>query len=51
LYSQIGTLLQTNQYTDTLVVKGQTYWYKLVQMDNLGHLSRAPNFASGQLGP
>jgi len=51
LYRQIGTLLQTNQYTDTLVVKGQTYWYKLVQMDNLGHLSRAPNFVSGQLGP
>ena len=51
LFRQIGTLLQSNQYVDTLVVKGATYWYKVVEMDTSGQVSVPSTSSSGSLTP
>jgi hypothetical protein len=51
VFRQIGTLLQANQYVDTLVVRGAAYWYKVVEMDVRGQVSAAPTATSGSLAP
>jgi chitodextrinase len=51
LYRQVGTLLKDAEYQDTQVVKGATYWYKVVQMDLTGQLSQPSAAASGMLTP
>lgn len=51
LFRQVGTLVQANQYVDTLVVHGATYWYKLVEMDTSGQVSVPSASSSGALTP
>ena len=51
LYRQVGTLLTASQYNDPLVVKGVTYWYKIVRMDLTGQVSLPSAAVSGTLSP
>jgi len=49
LYRQIGTLLNASEYQDTHVVRGATYWYKVVLMDRTGQVSAPSAPVSGTL--
>jgi hypothetical protein len=49
LYRQLGTLLQVSEYQDLNVVRGVTYWYKVVAMDLTGQVSLPSVPASGSL--
>lgn len=51
LYRQIGTLLDTAAYQDNYVVRGVTYWYRVLQMDRSGQVSALSPPASGSLPP
>jgi hypothetical protein len=51
LFRQVGTLVQAAQYVDSFVVRGSTYWYKVVEMDNDGQLSAPSSAVSGSLVP
>jgi hypothetical protein len=51
LYRQVGTVLTASQYNDPLVVRGLTYWYKIVTMDLTGQVSLPSVAASGTLSP
>ena len=51
LYRQIGTLQTVTEYDDQLVVKGTTYWYKIVRVDLTGQISPPSPAASGALSP
>ncbi len=39
LYRQIGSLVTASEYQDNQVVRGATYWYKVVAMDITGQVS------------
>ncbi len=49
LYRQIGTLLSASEYQDTRVVRGVTYWYKVLVMDRTGQVSAPSAPVSGTL--
>jgi len=49
LYRQVGTLLNASEYRDEQVVKGATYWYKVVAMDSTGQVSLPSPPQSGTL--
>ncbi len=49
LYRQIGTLVTDSQYQDNQVVRGVSYWYKVVQMDMTGQVSMPSPPVSGSL--
>lgn len=49
IYRQIGTLFQGSEYQDNNVVRGLSYWYKVVQMDRSGQVSQPSMAASGSL--
>ncbi len=49
LYRQIGTLLTDSQYQDNQVVRGVSYWYKVVVMDATGQVSMPSPPVSGSL--
>ena len=51
LYRQIGTLLTAAEYQDNNVVRGATYWYRVLQMDRSGQISGLSTPASGSLQP
>jgi hypothetical protein len=51
LYRQIGTLLDEAEYRDTHVVRGVTYWYRVLQMDRSGQVSVLSPPASASLPP
>ena len=51
LYRQIGTLLGAAEYQDNNVVRGATYWYRVLQMDRSGQVSAPSPPASGSLPP
>ena len=51
LYRQIGTLLDTAGYQDNYVLRGVTYWYRVLQMDRSGQVSALSPPASGSLPP
>jgi fibronectin type 3 domain-containing protein len=51
LYRQIGTLQTAIEYDDQLVVRGATYWYKVVRVDLTGQVSQPSAAASGVLSP
>jgi hypothetical protein len=39
------------EYDDQLVMKGTTYWYKIVRVDLTGQISPSSPAASGALSP
>jgi fibronectin type 3 domain-containing protein len=49
LYRQVGTLLNASEYKDNQVVRGVTYWYKVVAMDRTGQVSLPSPPQSGVL--
>jgi hypothetical protein len=49
LFRQVGTLLQGSEYQDNQVVRGVSYWYKVVQMDRSGQVSLPSPAVSGSL--
>jgi hypothetical protein len=49
LYRQVGTLLIASEYRDDQVVRGVTYWYKVVAMDTTGQVSLPSSPQSGVL--
>jgi hypothetical protein len=49
LYRQVGTLLTASEYQDTHVVRGGTYWYKIVLMDRTGQVSAPSSPVAGTL--
>jgi hypothetical protein len=49
LYRQVGTLLDKAEYQDTHVVRGVTYWYRVLQMDGSGQVSPLSPPANGTL--
>ncbi len=49
LYRQLGTLVKDSQYQDNQVVRGVSYWYKVVQMDPTGQVSMPSPPVSGSL--
>ncbi len=49
LYRQIGTLVTDSQYQDNQVVRGVSYWYKVVLMDATGQVSTPSPPVSGSL--
>jgi hypothetical protein len=51
LYRQVGTLLDKAEYQDTHVVRGVTYWYRVLQMDRSGQVSTLSPPANGSLPP
>jgi hypothetical protein len=51
LYRQIGTLLDKAEYRDVNVVRGVTYWYRVLQMDRSGQVSALSPPASGSVPP
>jgi hypothetical protein len=49
LYRQMGTLVTDSQYQDNQVVRGVSYWYKVVVMDSTGQVSIPSPPVSGSL--
>jgi hypothetical protein len=50
-YRQLGSLLGTAEYQDNNVVRGITYWYRVLHMDRSGQVSALSPPASGTLLP
>jgi chitodextrinase len=51
LYRQVGTLLNAAEYQDNNVVRGATYWYRVLAMDRSGQVSALSPPTSGSLPP
>ena len=51
VYRQIGTVVKASEFHDNIVVKGMTYWYKVVRLDISGQVSHPSAAASGTLAP
>jgi hypothetical protein len=49
LYRQLGSLIKDSQYQDNQVVRGVSYWYKVVLMDATGQVSMPSPPVSGSL--
>jgi hypothetical protein len=50
-YRQVGSILKASEFHDPMVVRGVTYWYKVVRLDLAGQVSQPSAAMSGTLGP
>jgi hypothetical protein len=48
-FMQVGDIIQGNTYTDPYVVRGVDYWYRVLQIDNRGKLSKPSSSSSGKV--
>jgi len=49
LYRQVGTVVKASEFHDNVVVRGVTYWYKVVGVDISGQVSQPSAVVSGSL--
>jgi hypothetical protein len=50
-YRQVGSIVKLAEFHDPMVVKGVTYWYKVVRLDVAGQVSQPSAAVGGTVGP